>query len=74
MFSQVSVKNSGCVPACTGQGVVADPGHQPPRKDTPWADTPRQTHTSPPTATAADGLHPTGNGMHSCLTFDRRHL
>ena len=70
MFSQVSVKNSGCVPACTGQGVVADPGHQPPREDTPWADTPRQTHTSPPTATAADGLHPTGNGMHSCLTLN----
>ena len=33
--------------------------------DTPWADTPRQTPAPPPeTATAADGMHPTG--MHSC--------
>ena len=39
-----------CIPACTGA-------------DTPWAETPGQT--PPPTATAADGTHPTG--MHSCL-------
>ena len=41
--------HGGCVPACTGA-------------DTPREDTPRQT--PPPTATAADGTHPTG--MHSC--------
>ena len=44
----------GCIPACTGA-------------DTPWADISQHAlgQTSPPpTATAADGTHPTG--MHSC--------
>ena len=41
-----------------------------PRADTPWVDTAQADtapgrHPPPPTATAADGTHPTG--MHSCL-------
>ena len=57
LFSQASVTlfTGGCIPACTGA-------------DTPWEDTPGQTPPSqadtPPMATAADGMHPTG--IHSC--------
>ena len=39
--------------------------HPPPCADTPWADTPPgQTPPFRRTATAVDGMHPTG--MHSC--------
>ena len=47
------------------------PPTDPPQVDTPWADTPPAdapppwADTSPTTATAADGTHPTR--MHSCL-------
>ena len=43
-------------------------GIQQPRADTsppPWADTPLLPHPPQQTATAADGMHPTG--MHSCF-------
>ena len=78
MFSQASVTPSPGQPP-PGQAPPLDrhpPGQTPPRQ-TPWADTPRQTPpgpTPPPkvdqppsppeTATAADGMHPTG--IHSC--------
>ena len=63
MFSQASVilfTWGVCIPACTGVDTHS-PGRQPPPADTPpWADT---SPLPPPTATAADGTHPTG--MHS---------
>ena len=50
------------IPACTGTDTP--PRQTPP---SPRADTPQQTPLPPPpgTATAADGMHPTG--MHSCF-------
>ena len=68
-----------CIPECTGgdtpRADTPPPGrHLPPDTPSgqtpPWqtplppADTPWQTPTLSPTATAADGTHPTG--MHSC--------
>ena len=49
----------GCILACTGADTL---------RQTPplW-----QTHSPPPTATAADGMHPTG--MHSCFQFKNSH-
>ena len=70
----------GCIPACTGRGDVYPSIHwvwvwQNPPADTPQADnplgryfprhTPPWADTPPPTATAADGTHPTG--MRSCF-------
>ena len=40
------------------------PAPTPPRTEPPWADTPSLADTPTPTATAAEGTHPTG--MHSC--------
>ena len=37
----------------------------PPWADTAWAETPLERHTTPKTATVADGMNPTG--MHSCV-------
>ena len=50
--------------------------HLPPWEDTPWADTPLGQNppwadTPPPTATAMDGMHPTG--MLSCIVVDMLH-
>ena len=60
-----------CIPACivTDTPWQTPPGRYPhgrhPPARHPLADTPRQTN--PPTATVADGTHPTG--MHSCLRY-----
>ena len=61
----LSTDGGGDIPACTGQAPPGrhPPGQTPPGQTPPQADTPGQTPT--PTATAADGTHPTG--MHSCL-------
>ena len=75
MFSQASVilLTGGCIPACTWAQIpradTPTPWAETPPGRPPWADTPRQTphprQTPPsPSATAADGTHPTG--MHPC--------
>ena len=44
------------------------PWQTPPGQTPPWAARPPGRHPLPPTATAADGTHPTG--MNSCLKWE----
>ena len=56
VFQEFCLRGGGCISACTGQTPLPLGRHSP-GQTPPWAD--------PPTATAADGMHPTR--MHSCF-------
>ena len=57
-----SVHRGECLPQCM---LGYTPRQTPPRQTPPRADIPLSRHPPQQTATAADGMHPTG--MHSCL-------